>query len=297
MTQAGRPLVARTTRRALRLGPNRLTGVRNVATTERDGIGVVAVDDRQFSVRKRRGNGEPGTPLVESAIITPVLLLFIFGIFEFGFAFRDYLGVANIVRDAAREASVSGNASDADYRILRAVERASAAVPEGAIDQLIVFEASGPESTPPASCLAGNPRRRVYANKRMPVRTDPPAGATANFYLAEIAPQHQGKTLVVSLWDPGEGMEWMEILDPAGGAVPFTYETAYKVKGSTVGLSVSGAVWDGQLVEIRVDLSLLPWGTYSTDWFKVRYAMGGGTSADWTTWGVDVIGDPVRLLE
>ena len=59
-----------------------------------------------------------GATLVESALIMPILLLFVFGIFEFGFAFRDYLAVSNIVRDAAREASVACNAADADYRIL-----------------------------------------------------------------------------------------------------------------------------------------------------------------------------------
>jgi TadE-like protein len=96
--------------------------------------------------------------LIESAIITPVLMLFIFGIFEFGFAFRDYLAVSNVVRDAAREASVSGNAADADYRVLRAVERAGAALPEGSIERLIIFEATGPDSTPHPDCIAGNSR-------------------------------------------------------------------------------------------------------------------------------------------
>ena len=109
-------------------------------------------------MRYRRGRGERGATLVESALITPILLLFVFGIFEFGFAFRDYLAVSNIVRDGAREASVAGNASDADYRILRAVERASAALPDNAIDGIIVFEATDAESTPHADCLAGTSR-------------------------------------------------------------------------------------------------------------------------------------------
>lgn len=102
--------------------------------------------------------GERGSTLVEAAIITPVLMLFIFGIFEFGFAFRDYLAVSNVVRDAAREASVSGDASAADYRILRSVVRAGAALPDDAIDRIIVFEASAPDSTPHPDCLAGSPR-------------------------------------------------------------------------------------------------------------------------------------------
>lgn len=90
--------------------------------------------------------------MVEAAIVTPVLLLFVFGIFEFGFAFRDYLAVANSTRDGAREASVAGNVGDADYRMMRAIERASAALPEGTIDRIVVFKAAGATGTIPEIC-------------------------------------------------------------------------------------------------------------------------------------------------
>ena len=106
--------------------------------------------------RQRRGRGDRGATLVEAALITPVLLLFVFAIFEFGFAFRDYLGVANTTRDGVREASVAGNVADADYRILRSIRRASAALPDGALDQIIIFEASGPDGGVPAACLGGS---------------------------------------------------------------------------------------------------------------------------------------------
>ena len=107
--------------------------------------------------RHRRAHGDNGATLLESAIVTPVLLLFIFGIFEFGFAFRDYLAVANSTRDAAREASVAGNVLDGDYRMLRAIERASAALADGATERIVVWEASGPNDDVPAGCETGNP--------------------------------------------------------------------------------------------------------------------------------------------
>ena len=105
--------------------------------------------------RHRRAHGDSGATLLESAIVTPVLLVFIFGIFEFGFAFRDYLAVANSTRDAAREASVAGNVRDADYRMLRAVERGSAALPDGAIERIVVWEATGPDDRVPDGCKGG----------------------------------------------------------------------------------------------------------------------------------------------
>lgn len=99
--------------------------------------------------------GERGAALIESAIITPVLMMFIFGIFEFGFAFRDYLTVANATRDAVREASVAGNVGDTDYRMLRSIRRAAAALPDDGLDLIVIFRATGPTSTVPASCAAG----------------------------------------------------------------------------------------------------------------------------------------------
>jgi len=149
----------------------------------------------------------------------------------------------------------------------------------------------------------------VYANEWMPVRTDPPLGQPAIFYLAEIDVQHQDKILLVRLWDAGENMVSMEILDPNGNAVDFTYTTPYYVMGSPSGgpaapcalssycLDVTGSVFNGQLVEIEVPLSGLSWGTFPNYWFRVRYNLGATASVDWTTWGVEVIGDPVRLLE
>ncbi|MEZ5165757.1 MAG: pilus assembly protein [Acidimicrobiales bacterium] len=101
------------------------------------------------------GRGERGATLVESAIITPVLMLFVFAIFEFGFAFRDYLTVANVTRDGAREASVAGNVGNADYRTLRAMQRAAAALARRRADLMVIFEAAGPNSNVPSTCKAG----------------------------------------------------------------------------------------------------------------------------------------------
>lgn len=93
----------------------------------------------------KRNRGERGASLVEAAVVTPVLLLIIFGIFEFGFFFRNYLAVSNGARDGAREASVAANVADADYRVMRAIERATAALPDDAIETIKVYEATDPE--------------------------------------------------------------------------------------------------------------------------------------------------------
>ncbi|MEM9200790.1 MAG: TadE family protein [Actinomycetota bacterium] len=105
---------------------------------------------------RRRDTKERGATMVESAIITPVLLLLIFAIFEFGFAFRNYLTIAHTVRDGAREASIGADSGDADHRMLEAVASASAALPDGSIDRIVIWRATGPHDDVPSGCTSGS---------------------------------------------------------------------------------------------------------------------------------------------
>ena len=80
-------------------------------------------------------------------------MIMLFGVFEAGFLFRDYLTVGNATREGAREASVAANTGLADYRTLEAIERAASALPDAAIEKIVIFEATGPDDTVPAACL------------------------------------------------------------------------------------------------------------------------------------------------
>lgn len=73
---------------------------------------------RKYSVHARRfARDERGSPAVEFALIAPVLLLFTFGIVQFGFAFYTYNEMMNGAREGARRMAVG--ATDAS-----AIERA-----------------------------------------------------------------------------------------------------------------------------------------------------------------------------
>jgi len=104
---------------------------------------------------KKRLQSSRGATMIESAIITPVLLLFILGIFEFGLAFQNYLGVANTVQDAAREATVASDNENADWRILLAAQRGAAALDDG-FEQIVIFYADDPSDVVPPACLTAS---------------------------------------------------------------------------------------------------------------------------------------------
>jgi Flp pilus assembly protein TadG len=99
-------------------------------------------------------NGERGAVLVEFALVAPVLLLLIFGAFEYGMFFKDYLTVSNTTRTGARVGSAAGSSADADYQIIQAVKGAATALPGGAnaIQQISIYRASSTGGGPTTTC-------------------------------------------------------------------------------------------------------------------------------------------------
>lgn len=96
---------------------------------------------RLASLRRRRRDGERGAALVEAALITPLFALLIFGILEFGLAFRDYLTVANVSRDSARGASAFGDEPYADWNIIQIAVQSSKGFRPNELQRVIVFDA------------------------------------------------------------------------------------------------------------------------------------------------------------
>lgn len=74
-------------------------------------------------VRDRRG--EKGQTLVEFVLVAPVLLLILFGIVQFGVAFKNSVVVTDAVRAGARKAAVSSTASNPTATVQQAVVAAA----------------------------------------------------------------------------------------------------------------------------------------------------------------------------
>lgn len=93
---------------------------------------------------RRRSKDDRGATLVEAAMVTPIFLFVLFGVMEFGLAYRDNLTVANSTRDAARVATTGGNSADADYGILQRISDDMDVMGHDTIDLIVVFDAGGP---------------------------------------------------------------------------------------------------------------------------------------------------------
>jgi hypothetical protein len=130
-------------------------------------------------VRTRRGRDhERGAVAVEAALVTPLLLLMIFGIIEFSFLLRDHVALTSAVRSGARIASTGAAAGPGTCTGLTdaptctpasspalaqmaadAIQKAGSAMPKDAIRYILVYKANtkgypGVEgnTTIPASC-------------------------------------------------------------------------------------------------------------------------------------------------
>jgi Flp pilus assembly protein TadG len=100
-----------------------------------------------------RHRDQRGVALVEAAIVTPLLLLLVFGIIEFGFLFKDSLTLANSSRAGARVGSAAGTDPLADWSILQAVKGASGSLTH--VQAIVVFKATSANGAVPAGCLNG----------------------------------------------------------------------------------------------------------------------------------------------
>ncbi len=81
-----------------------------------------------------------GAVAVELAVVLPVLVLLVFGMLEFGLAFKNRLTISHAVNQATRHASVLGTDDYADIEILGALE-AGLSKQLGSIVSVRIFEA------------------------------------------------------------------------------------------------------------------------------------------------------------
>ena len=108
---------------------------------------------------------EDGTSMVEFAIIATLLFSLLFGIIEFGFAFRDRLTIANATQSAARVGASMGDDPEADISILRSLEASLGTLPNsgvGIVRYVEIFEAKA-DGQPNGGCPGSNCTRYAYS--------------------------------------------------------------------------------------------------------------------------------------
>ena len=108
--------------------------------------------------------GESGSSLVEFAMVAVLLLTIVFGIVEFGLAFRDRLTIGNAGQSAARVGTAVGDGPEADQVMLEALEQTLANLPSGGVGivKYVDFYEANATGDPVGGCPSGNCVRYFY---------------------------------------------------------------------------------------------------------------------------------------
>jgi hypothetical protein len=178
-----------------------------------------------------------------------------------------------------------------------------------------------------ASVCADAPR--VYGLGAMEAFTPLQGGGSAQFYLAEIEPVHEGKSLEIRLWDPGDTGALsadLRVLYPTGGVynnADLDFAASAQASGATNcngrtddtvgppgpldpfittntgGSSQYNGCWLTIVIVIPNGYDGDAPGTLDDNWWKIQYDMGGSAAEnafDLTTWQVTLRGNPVHLV-
>lgn len=148
------------------------------------------------------------------------------------------------------------------------------------------------------------PSPKVYGLLDMSLYVNFPSGV-AEPYLAEVRPEHAGRTLEVDIWDLGDvdGAALIRFIPPPSvGSLPCTWTATGSRWGSTSGSSsicevdISNQRFNAEWLNVEIPLP----GSYSCDatsntgcWWKLY--IQANQAHDRTTWAARVTGDPVRL--
>jgi len=107
---------------------------------------------------------EGGATLVEFAVVSTLLFSLLFGIVEFGLAFRDRLTVADASQSAVRIGASLGDADDSDFEVLRSLEESLGRLPNsgiGVVKFVDIFKARD-DGSPSSGCPGASCNRYVY---------------------------------------------------------------------------------------------------------------------------------------
>lgn len=176
------------------------------------------------------------------------------------------------------------------------------------------------------SCLTVAPGAcpTISADEWMPISIEGNGmGLAEDVFLTEVDPRFAGQDLIIKIWDPGEEMENLQILDPLGQPLDFTWTTDDPAYGTDNPADDCGgrpclyigaddrryppkiATWmsdwkfNGRMVTFTIPLDAqTPFSQYPHYWFRIRYTPPSNRWVrDWITYSVEFSGDYVRLVD
>ena len=148
---------------------------------------------------------------------------------------------------------------------------------------------------------ANGPAPKVYGLLDMSIHVNFDGGS-ATPYLAEVRPEHAGRTLEVDIWDLGDvnGSGQIRFLDQNGDnpACSWTSTNGQASGPTSCIIDISNQRFNAEWLRVRIPIA----DDYTCDpsvtdgcWWKI-FIQSPGQPTDRTTWSARITGDPVRLV-
>jgi hypothetical protein len=176
-----------------------------------------------------------------------------------------------------------------------------------------------------AKANGGSGSVKVYGIGAMQAYTPLNGGGASVFYLAQIDAVHAGKTVSISLWDPGDtgnltadlrikipttsgyvnatmsySSEWGTTNSGRANCNGLSGSNVTSIRTNNAGTKIFNGCW--LRIDVRIPTSYTapqPAGEPEPGWWKIEYDMAGSSSDnsfDLTTWTVQIRGNPVHLI-
>ncbi len=116
--------------------------------------------------RKRRS--QRGATLIEAAIVTPLFLIIVMGMFETAFMVHDHLKVNNAAGSGLRAATVEGTTESADFQTLQSLRNGLSTFDPADVERIVIFRADNPNADIPTGCLSVPPPPDAPCNSYVP---------------------------------------------------------------------------------------------------------------------------------
>lgn len=114
-------------------------------------LGRSAPDDVDEPTRRLRG--ESGVAVVEFALILPVLIVFMFGIIDYGMLFKADNQTEHALMSAGRVVAQQSKARLADYEALRMLKASTSGMSNATVTKVVIYKATAADGKVPAACL------------------------------------------------------------------------------------------------------------------------------------------------
>lgn len=120
-----------------------------------------------------------GVVLVEFALLAPVLVLLVLGIFEYGNLWRQVGSIERSAQQGGRTVSAQADNRFADYEALRAIDAITRGLPGITVDRVVIYHADSADGEVPEACLSGSQGGQCNTYTGAQVRTTSPIGFPA----------------------------------------------------------------------------------------------------------------------